>query len=139
MAEQTTQDQSPGLPAVCTVRDEEGTRQIPLTVRVRGWGPAVQIGDTNVVQLLVKAKALNSESSMGVTHLLETQVWGALGMCTTCIRPVSIYLLGCCISIPSFSPAGHRQDELGYKCFLKFYRNFLAYYTVDTSHLTSLP
>ena len=99
----------------------------------------MQMGDTNVLQLLVKAKALNSESSMGVTHLLETQVWGTPGMCTTRIRPVSIYLLGCCISIPSFSPVGHWQDELGYKCFLKFYRNFLAYYTVVTSHLTSLP
>lgn len=44
------------------------------------------------IQLLVKAKALNSKLSMGVAHLLEPQVWDTSGVCAVSISLVGIYL-----------------------------------------------
>lgn len=61
----------------CSAVDKEGTPQIPLTF----GNTSCENGPTIILQLLVKARALNSKSSVGVTHLPEPQVWDTLGMC----------------------------------------------------------
>lgn len=70
------------------VQDEEEISQIPLTVRNTSY----EMGATIIIQLLVKARALNSKSSVGVTYLLEPQVWDSSRIYVMCISPGGMYL-----------------------------------------------